>query len=100
MSNKDAKTYQIFVRECEESGVIIIDRTDFPGLHLEADDYEGMYLAIRQVVPELFGNLNLDKNIKQIVVKVYKEEISTQMRQSNRTPILFEQEFEVSGFAA
>lgn len=94
-----SKTYRIVVRQCNESGIYIIDESNFPGLHLEAASVAEMGQAIQQIVPELMGNLKLDECVEEVHVEVFveqenqsKPQVQSVHKRYPRTRVLVEQQ--------
>ena len=65
---------QIFIRRCEESGILIVDHSDIPGLHLEAETIPEMIDAIDDIAPELIKyNIELDDDVPGLWIEVVKQ---------------------------
>ncbi|MCY4129556.1 MAG: DUF1902 domain-containing protein [Gammaproteobacteria bacterium] len=67
---------QIFIRRCEESGVFIVDHSDIPGLHLEAETIPEMIDAIDDIAPELIKyNIELDDDVPGVWIEVVEQHV-------------------------
>ena len=74
-----ARRYQIFIRRCDESGVLIVDDSDIPGLHLEAETATEMIEAIDEVAPELIKcNIKQDEDEEGVWIEVLEQRLNDQ----------------------
>ena len=74
-----ARRCQIFIRKCDESGVFIVDHSDIPGLHLEAETVPEMIEAIDEIAPELIKfNVKLDDDEEGIWIEVIEQQVGNQ----------------------
>ena len=70
-----ARRFQIFVRRCDESGVLIVDHSDIPGLHLETETVAEMIQAIDEIAPELIKyNVKLDNDEEGVWIEVIEQQ--------------------------
>lgn len=76
--SENALRCQIYIRRCEESGVFIVDHSDVPGLHLEAETITEMIDAIDDIAPELIRhNVELDDDLEGVWIEVIKQQAET-----------------------
>ena len=89
MSN-DTKTYQVFLRRCDEGGVFFVERSDVPGLHVESETIDQMVEAIDDIAPELIRcNLGFNGRVSDIRIELIDAEMKLSdlaKRQELRNP--------------
>ena len=74
-----ARRVHIFIRRCDESGSLIVDHSDIPGLHLEAETVTEMIEAIDEVAPDLIQyNVKLDGDEEGIWIEVIEQQLNDQ----------------------
>ena len=68
MAKTRTRRLKIHVARCEESGVLIIQKSSIPGLHLEADTMDEMVREIKTIAPILIDtNMELSSDTRVFV---------------------------------
>ncbi len=74
-----SRRFHIFIRRCDESGSLIVDHSDIPGLHLEAETVVEMIAAIDEIAPQLIKhNIKLDEDEEGVWIEVIEQQLNDQ----------------------
>lgn len=74
-----ARRHQIFIRRCDESGVLIVGHSGIPGLHLETETVTEMIEAIDEIAPELIKcNIKLGGDEGGVWIEVLEQRLNDQ----------------------